>query len=220
MNEKYIKLIGVAVVVILLAVGGWYGYQVWQDSQEMNHWRELAKGKEQGENLLKEIERLQGELRDDNPNNDAYAYAYIGVAANNLGDKQGALKFYQKALKVDAKHRVALNNTAQIYEDLGEWGKAEEYYRKLIVADPTFTPAYRLLAYLYQYRFNNPEEKIKELIDDGLAATGDSADLLSWIIAYYQENGQTEKSVPYGERLTKQLNAPKQLEAGINVDVK
>jgi hypothetical protein len=89
---------------------------------------------------------------------------------------------------------------------MSNWTKSEEYYKKLIEVHPEYIPGYRMLAYLYWYRFNDDEVKIKSLIDSGLEKNNNHPDLLSWIINYYQEKGEGEKALPYSNLLVNQLN--------------
>jgi len=124
----------------------------------------------------------------------------------NSGDKEGALNDYFSILNDDPSNLVVLNNIADLYSDMSNWGKSEEYYKKLLEAHPEYVPGYRMLAYLYQYRFNDDENKIKALIDDGLNKNNNHPDLLSWIVNYYQERGEGEKALPYSSLLTDKLN--------------
>jgi len=128
------------------------------------------------------------------------------VEKANQGKVQEALDGYLILLKDNPDNLLLLNNTADAYSDLSNWAKAEEYYKKLLVAHPDFIQGYRMLAYLYEYRFNDDEAKIKILIDDGLAKTNNNPDLLSWIIDYYQQKGEGDKAVPYSEILANKLN--------------
>ena len=181
-------------------------YPKYVQNKQLQKWQELATKHQQGEQLMEEIIRRQAELDDDNADNDIAANNFLAISISDLGDKTGAIAYYKAALKLDPKSRIALNNIANVYQDLSDWNNAEVYFKKLIAAEPGYTPTYRSLAYLYQYRFNDPEEKIKALIDQGLVANPDNADLLSWIISYYQEKQENEKAVPYAERLAAALN--------------
>ncbi|MFA7287095.1 MAG: tetratricopeptide repeat protein [Patescibacteria group bacterium] len=204
MNKKII--IPIASALIVLGFAGLLLYPRYAEKKQLQNWQELAAKHPQGVQLMEEIKRRQVELKDDNAENDIAANNYLAISISNLGDKTGALKYYERALKLDPKSRIALNNIANVYQDLSDWNNAEVYFKKLITAEPGYTPAYRSLAYLYQYRFNDPEEKIKALIDQGLAANPDNGDLLSWIISYYQEKQENDKAVPYSQRLVDSLN--------------
>jgi tetratricopeptide (TPR) repeat protein len=180
---------------------------LWQ--LDMRQWKELAAKKEKGSEYISDLNHWYSRLNDDDSSNDAASLANIGALAGSLGDVQGAIRYYDKALLRDPKNRIALNNTAVAYADLQNWSKAEEYYLRLINAEPQNTAAYRMLGYLYRDRLGNPEDKIKNLIDEGLRSTNNSPDLLSWIISYYQEKNQADKALPYSQILADQLNQKK-----------
>ncbi len=177
-------------------------YRIYSENKKLEG---LASKIENGGEYLRQIKEEQKKLWDLDAKNDSEARFNSAVLKNILGDKDGALKDYLIILKTDEKNVKVLNNVADIYQDKTEWEKAEEYYKKLLAADPTFIPAYRHLGNLYRYRFKNSESRIKELIDSGLGYTNNNPELLGWIIAYYQETGQSEKSAPYSEKLIEQI---------------
>lgn len=201
MKNIILKIILPLVLLGALAAGG----VCWSVYRENKKLEELAAKIENGGEYLRQIKEEKKKLWDLDGKNDNEARFNIAVLKNILGDKDGALKEYLAVLKSDPKNTKVLNNIADIYQDKTEWGKAEEYYKKLLAVDPSFIPAYRNLGNLYRFRLGNDEAKIKELIDRGLGYTNDNPDLLGWIIAYYQETGQAEKSLPYGEKLVEQL---------------
>ncbi|KUK66599.1 MAG: hypothetical protein XD85_0109 [Parcubacteria bacterium 34_609] len=118
--------------------------------------------------------------------------ALIAVGKANKGDKEGALADYLRLLEEYPNDLLLLNNTAVLYSDMGQWNKSEEYYLRLLEAYPGFVQGYRMLAYLYQYRFDNGEEKALALIEDGLSKTNNNPDLIRWLIGYYTEIGDEE----------------------------
>ncbi len=206
------KNIILKIILPLVAFGGIAGgvvcYRIYSENKKLEG---LAAKVENGAEHLRQIKEEEKKLWDFDSTNDNEARFNIAVLKNILGDKDGALKEYLAILsasggKTDEKNTKVLNNIADIYQDKMEWGKAEEYYKKLLSADPQFIQAYRNLGNLYRYRLGNDEAKIKELIDGGLGFTDNHPELLGWISAYYQETGQAEKSLPYGEKLLERLN--------------
>lgn len=219
-QQTRVRLIGGAILFVALVAGGWYWYQYSQLDRDVAHWEQLAKNHPNGLTYLEEIRAQAGKIRDNDKTNDGTAYLFLAANASVLGDKDAALRYYHKVLRIDPTSRTALNNIAVIYEDKADWVNAEKSYLELIDKHKTYVEGYRKLAYLYQYRFENSEEKIKNLIDQGLAATNNAADLLSWIISYYQEKGMGAKALPYAQKLADQLNQQKSTTPGINVEVK
>jgi tetratricopeptide (TPR) repeat protein len=127
------------------------------------------------------------------------------VGKANEGKNEEALAGYLELEKDNPNDLMLLNNIADIYSDMANWEKSEEYYKKVLAAHPDYINGYRMLAYLYQYRFNDNEEKIKTLIDSGLANNNNDVSLLNWIINYYTEKGDEDKALPY-KTLLEQLN--------------
>lgn len=219
-QQTLVRIIGGVIVLAALVAGGWYWYQNSQLDRDIAHWEQLAKNHPNGQTYLTEIRTQAAKIRDNDKSNDGIAYVFLAANANVLGDKDGALRYYDKVLRIDPNNRTALNNIAGIYEDKSDWTEAEKYYLELLSKNKTYVDGYRKLAYLYQYRFENSEDQIKKLIDRGLAETNNSPDLLSWIVSYYQEKGMGDKAVPYSQRLVDALNAQKSPSTTPGIDVK
>lgn len=137
------------------------------------------------------------------------------VNKNNTGDKDGALADYLNLLKEAPNNVLILNNIAAIYNDKGNWAKAEEYYKKVLIANPNHVPTYRMLGYLYQYRFDDGEARIKELFDKGLIATNNNPSMLSWIADYYNGINQPEKALYYSKLLVEQMSKSVKSSSGL-----
>lgn len=226
------SIISIIIGIAILAVAGTVVYRMapkaQNDTRILEQVKERIKDRkiEKKDEYLKAIGERIKELNDGKDDNDANALTYLGVFYNNLGEKDVALDYYTRALAKDPKNRLALNNTAQLYEDRQMWDRAEETYKKLLDAYPDYTPGYRSLAYLYQYHMADAEPKILKLFEKGLNVTKNSPDLLNWLIHYYQDTGRPEKSVPFQRVIVDQLNAAQkgplkqQNDNGLKVEVK
>jgi tetratricopeptide (TPR) repeat protein len=64
------------------------------------------------------------------------------VRAEELGEKQNAIKLYEEILARDPEYAAAHINLGTIYFHLRQFTKAEEYYRAATVADPGYTLAF------------------------------------------------------------------------------
>jgi len=194
MNKN--KLIILIVAVLLIAsAAGYYFYKNKKIEVPNNQQQPIE---EQSNNVELQKPEDKSPLR-------AQILELVGKA--NEGKTQEALDGYLALEKNNPTDLMLLNNIADLYSDMSNWTKAEEYYKKLLTANPTYINGYRMLAYLYQYRFNDDEAKIKALIDDGLAKNpGDQNLLLGWIIDYYQQKDEGDKALPYSKLLTNQLN--------------
>jgi tetratricopeptide (TPR) repeat protein len=193
MNKK--KLIVSIVVILLIFVA--VGYYICKNKkvETPNNNQEQQVTEQQNNNQTQNTEDTALRTK---------ILAIVGIA--NEGKKQEALTQYLALEKDNPTDMMLLNNIASLYSDLSNWTKSEEYYKKLLVAHPDNINGYRMLAYLYQYRFNDDETKIKALIDDGLAKTNNDQSLLAWIIDYYQQKDEGDKALPYSKLLTEQTN--------------
>ncbi len=195
MNKKKLIVLIVAILLILTAVG----YYIYKNKkvETPNNNNQTQQGTEQPNNN-------QTQNTTDNTDLRTKILAIVGIA--NEGKKQEALTQYLALEKDNPSDLMLLNNIADIYSDMSNWTKSEEYYKKLLAAHPDYINGYRMLAYLYQYRFNNDEAKIKALIDDGLAKNNNDQSLLGWIVDYYQQKNEGDKALPYSKLLINQPN--------------
>ena len=80
----------------------------------------------------------------------AELYRNQGLAFQNSGDLDSALKFYQKAVELNPGYAVVYNDLGVIYEAQGDPDRAEESYLKSLSVDPNYVSAYSNLALLYE----------------------------------------------------------------------
>ena len=85
---------------------------------------------------------------------DAKAYRGEGYKAQSLGDLEGALIWYQKAVQMDPHYAQVYNDIGVIFENQGELSRAEEMYKKTLKMDPEFLPAYTNLAFIAEKKGN------------------------------------------------------------------
>jgi tetratricopeptide (TPR) repeat protein len=189
MNKKKLIVL-IMVVLLVIAVAGYYYIYKNKKVETLNNNQE-----QQNNSQTQNTEET--DLR-------TKILTIVGIA--NEGKSQEALNQYLALEKENPNDLMLLNNIADLYSDMSNWAKSEEYYRKLLSSNPTYINGYRMLAYLYQYRFNDDEAKIKALIDDGLTKTNNDQSLLSWIIDYYQQKDEGDKALPYSKLLTEQTN--------------
>jgi tetratricopeptide (TPR) repeat protein len=190
-KNRLIILIGVLLLIVLASVFYFYNNK----KTEIPNNDQEQQGTEQNNQQISTTEEIALRTK---------ILELVGIA--NEGKIQEALSGYLALEKNNPNDLMLLNNIADLYSDLSNWTKAEEYYKKVLSSNPTYINGYRMLAYLYQYRFNDDEVKIKALIDDGLIKTNNDQGLLSWIIDYYQQKNEGEKALPYSKLLTEQLN--------------
>lgn len=80
----------------------------------------------------------------------ARMYRQDGLELQRLGNLDGAMAFYQKAVELDPSYAVAYNDLGVIYEVKGLLDRAEEFYLKSIQIDPDNLSAYSNLALFYE----------------------------------------------------------------------
>jgi len=80
----------------------------------------------------------------------ARVYRQYGIRAQDMGDFDSAMKFYQKAIELDPSYAVAYNDLGVIYEAKGMTDRAQESYLKAIKTDPYYLSTYTNLALLYE----------------------------------------------------------------------
>lgn len=194
------------IVLLLLAAGGvaFFGFRYVQDQKELQYLQGLTGKHPNGETYVAEILKARMDLKDKNKSNDFAGYVVLGVNLNLLGEKQAALNWYEKAFLIDPISPLVLNNMANIYSDLRQYEKSEATWLKLIGAYPNKPSFYRSLGYLYRYRLYKSSDEIEALFKKGLVVTNNDPDLLTWLIAYFQETGNNEKFAQYANLLNEQ----------------
>ena len=191
-----LAVIGIGVALI--------GFSSWREQQEIAWLNSLASRHPEGEQYVQELLQAKEELKDSDKKNDFSAYLRTGIYLNLLGEKKEALEWYEKALAQDPTNILALNNSANIYNDLGQYDASEDTWLKLIAAYPNRPAPYRSLGYLYWYRLYKSPGDIEDFFKRGLAATNNDPDLLTWLISYFQETGNNEKFAEYANLLNAQ----------------
>lgn len=154
-----------------------------------------------GEEYVQDILASLAEVEDEKKEN--YLSAFLNIAANLnlLKEQEEALRWYGQALSLDGDNVVALNNIANIYDEMGRYEDSEKAWLVLIEAHPERVPSWRSLGYLYRYRLNKSPEEIEAFFQQGLEATNNHPDLITWLISYFQEIGDNERFAKYANLL-------------------
>jgi tetratricopeptide (TPR) repeat protein len=76
-------------------------------------------------------------------------YNNRGVQLQQMGDLEGAIQDYKKAIAVRSSYAEAHYNLGDSYEDLQDFDKARDEYQRAVESDPRFYEAYNNLARLY-----------------------------------------------------------------------
>jgi len=81
---------------------------------------------------------------------DAESYRIKGYEAQEKGDVDAAMVWYQKAIALDPNYAAPHNDLGIIYEVKGWLDRAESEYQKALAIDPNYTKAHTNLALLYE----------------------------------------------------------------------
>lgn len=82
----------------------------------------------------------------------AKAYREKGYQLQSIGDINGAIAYYQKAIQLDPDHVEAYNDLGVLFEARGDLESAVRMYEKTIELDANYLSGYTNLALLYENR--------------------------------------------------------------------
>lgn len=80
----------------------------------------------------------------------ARMYRQQGIELQRIGNIDGAMSLYQKAIELDPTYAVAYNDLGVLYEAKGFTDRAEESYLRANKVDPNLLSAYTNLALVYE----------------------------------------------------------------------
>jgi len=99
------------------------------------------------------------------------AYRFLGEAAVRQGRFHRALGYFQKRLEKDPGEFEALDASAKVYEQVGQFGKAVDTYEIILAAAPHRPEALVALARLHTQVLHNPRKALAVL--DGALKSAD-----------------------------------------------
>lgn len=226
MPKKNTNVLIIAALVLLIIAGGWY-FVTQKRGEEAQKSEFIAGPKAQAELVLlgysamADLDALAPNFPDgaryvksikdalavlDTPTAKeedlVEAHLTIGVGLKTLKNLDGAVKEYEEILKINEKHSIALNNLAQIYLEREDYPKAEEYFKKLIVASPTWFQAYTDLADLYRAYLPEKKKEIPGIIQQGLKESPNHVSFMVYLGEFYEaEKDKKNAARYYGEAL-------------------
>ncbi|MBU1124401.1 MAG: tetratricopeptide repeat protein, partial [Candidatus Omnitrophica bacterium] len=99
----------------------------------------LQKNKEEGKESG--LSPLQSQARE---------YRSQGLEMQQVGNLEGAMSFYQKAVELDPGFAMAYNDLGILYEAVGDLDRAESCYLRAVNLDKEYVSPYSNLALLYE----------------------------------------------------------------------
>ena len=119
---------------------------------------------------------------------DTEYYVLLGYGNEGLGVYQAAEEHVDKALALDGKSAAALNLKGILAYRKGDMGKAEEWFRLAIEADPGYGDPYANMGML-RWKADHVEEAV-DLFEKGFILSSDQGDLIT---GYYQAISSLER---------------------------
>ena len=126
--------------------------------------------KEEGYNLLQSgqfeeaIEALKRAQQEDQE--DAQIFTFLGVAYNKIGDKMRAIRSFEESLRIDESAR-GYYNLAMIYESVKRYDEAVREYHMALDTDPNYVRAKEALDKLHKmFEMKHPKPEVIEEVQE------------------------------------------------------
>jgi len=199
MNKNQ-KIVAVVIVVVVLAVAGFWLFTPNNESQR--EIRDLL-----NEYNLDESQRIDLEaalkLLEENPNDPA-ALITIARVRDSVGDTGGAIEIYNRVIENQPTNTLALHNLADIYSRMEDWEQAEGIYLKIIAQTPKWLDAYRDLMSIYRYHLPSKYSEMEGILLNAIEVTADitdyaPVDLYLMLASYYERTDNIDQAIKYYE---------------------
>ena len=129
------------------------------------------------------------------------AHLSVAVYLNVLGQTDKAIEQYEYLLTIRPIHSIALSNLAHIYIEQDEYGKAEEYYKKIIEANPSFSQGYMDIADVYRAFIPEKKPEIPQLIKNGLKERPKHTSLMLYLAEFYEQEKEYKLAIEWYQKV-------------------
>ena len=200
MRKKEIIII---IIVLLLIVGGIAGAKFYKNYAEKNSILKINTTFKMTAEQEKDFNDLKAALEKDK--NDYQSTFELARLKQDLKDYSGALKLYEKLLKIKPNDILIMQNKGSIYYDLARYEDAEQMQLDILRKTPKWMGAYQELMMIYEFHLKDRKSTLEALLLRGLELVPESeVDFVSMLAKYYDELlGDKEKALEYYKRLTK-----------------
>lgn len=173
------------IITFLIVV--FFGYLVYLGAGFYKNYRleKLVEGNPQSAEYLERLKNSEDKLKDKDKENDFEALFQIAFDREALGDHDGAIKYYKKALKISPNGALAKWNLANIYKELDQREEAEKLYKENIKQDPANSMYYQGLGELYR-GWQGKELEEPALYLRGLEASKDNLAIIGYLAGYFR----------------------------------
>lgn len=127
----------------------------------------------------------------------------LGAYRKMIGDYIGADDAWSFVSRIRPNDFIALNNLGNLYYDLKNYLKAEQYFLASIDKNPKNVDAYIQLTAIYTYNDPAKTSLIEPLLLRGIAANPTETNLMIALGKYYQAKGNLGLARNYFERALK-----------------
>ena len=120
------------------------------------------------------------------------------IAEQMEGEEEDRLAFFQKSLeayergieKFGQKNILFYLNAGNVAQRMGDYAKAETYYKKAIAIAPADEMAYLALTDMYHFKLGKPKEDILPLFEAGIEIMVNPLPLISGRATYLRQIGE------------------------------
>lgn len=139
--------------------------------------------------------------------------SWKSIAEQMQGDEDDRLPFFKRSLSVyergiarfGQKNILFYLNAGNLAERIGDFQKAERYFRKAIEISPADESGYIELAELFSYKLNKGKEEILAIFNAGLKVMVDQTPLTQARAAYLRRIGDVEGALKDYELLAERF---------------
>jgi len=209
MSKKSI-IIAVAVFILIVVVGGIFGYKYYQQSIILTPEKLLASFKITNQTLTPEVSQLFQQRFNETKErlkNDPESFSdwlYLGVLKKGAGNYEGARDVWTYAGQIRPQSSTPFANLADLYAYfLNDPQKAEANINQAIVNDPNDYNLYLSKADIYRYKFPGKESLCESVLVEAAQKFLDTPNLIAPLAAYYRDTSQTDKAIEWYEKLLK-----------------
>lgn len=128
----------------------------------------------------------------------AYEFSAMGLLLTDLGRREQAVSYYEKALELKPEDARNYFNIACLQRTLGQLDKAEENFDKTVELDPDDYEAYKLRSELRtQTAENNHVESLENVLEAGISDHRGKANICYALAKELEDIGEPGRSFAY-----------------------
>ncbi len=194
------KLVITITLLVIISVGGWYGYAVWEE------WRILEKisaSDPEKKEFVEFLRRDKRELKKNLSKNDRITYTTdLGLQWYVLGEYNRAIHWWEKGLGLKRDNEIGWYNLGNAYRRLKNLQKAEESYLTSIeYAKLGELNGCLALGELYHNDYIEKRAEEPNIYLKCLEKSPDNRDLIARLAVYYRDQGDKNKAIQYFDEL-------------------